>query len=93
VSKSASAVVNIPNKLGLHARPAMIFVEAASKLEPRVTVRRCDQADSVDGKSIMQMMMLAATHGTEVEITASGKDADRAVDELVTLIKSSFQED
>ena len=71
----------------------MLFVESASTFEADIRVRRVDQPDGVDGKSIMQMMMLAATHGTEVEITASGKDADRAVDELVTLIKSSFQED
>ena len=93
MSKSASAVVSIPNKLGLHARPAMIFVEAASKLESDVTVRRCDQDDTVDGKSIMQMMMLAATRGTELEIAATGVDADEAVKALVKLVKSGFQED
>ena len=93
MSKSASAIVSIPNKLGLHARPAMIFVEAASKLEPRVTVRRCDQDDVVDGKSIMQMMMLAATQGTDLEITATGPGADKAVNVLIKLVKSGFQED
>ena len=71
----------------------MIFVEAASKLEARVTVRRCDQDDVVDGKSIMQMMMLAATHHTELEITATGPGADNAVKVLVKLVKSGFQED
>lgn len=71
----------------------MIFVEAASKLEARVTVRRCDQDDVVDGKSIMQMMMLAATYGTELEITATGAGADKAVTVLVKLVKSGFQED
>ncbi len=93
MSKSASAVVSVPNKLGLHARPAMIFVEAASKLESDVTVRRCDQDDPVDGKSIMQMMMLAATRGTELEIAATGVDADKAVKALVKLVKSGFQEE
>ncbi len=93
MSKSASAVVSIPNKLGLHARPAMIFVEAASKLESDVTVRRCDQDDPVDGKSIMQMMMLAATQGTKIEITATGCDADDAIGGLVDLVKSGFRED
>ncbi len=71
----------------------MIFVEAASKLESDVTVRRCDQDDAVDGKSIMQMMMLAATRGTELEIAATGVDADKAVKALVKLVKSGFQED
>ena len=93
MSKSASAFVSVPNKLGLHARPAMIFVEAASKLESDVTVRRCDQDDPVDGKSIMQLMMLAATRGTELEIAATGVDADKAVKALVKLVKSGFQEE
>ena len=93
MSNTASAVVSIPNKLGLHARPAMIFVETASKLESVVTVKRCDQDEAVDGKSIMQMMMLAATQGTEIEIAATGADADKAVKALVSLVKSGFQED
>jgi len=93
VSNTASAVVSIPNKLGLHARPAMIFVEVASKLKSDVTVKRCDQDETVDGKSIMQMMMLAATQGTKIEITATGTDADEAVKTLVCLVKSGFQED
>lgn len=71
----------------------MIFVEAASKLESDVTVRRCDQDDPVDGKSIMQLMMLAATKGTELEIAATGVDADKAVKALVKLVKSGFQEE
>ena len=93
MSNTASAVVSISNKLGLHARPAMIFVETASKLESVVTVKRCDQDEAVDGKSIMQMMMLAATQGTEIEIAATGADADKAVKALVSLVKSGFQED
>jgi len=47
----------------------------------------------VDGKSIMQMMMLAATNGTEIEITAAGTDAPQAVETLVKLVESGFKED
>jgi len=93
VSKTASATVVIDNKLGLHARPAMLFVEAATVYEADVKVRRTDHSEAVDGKSIMQMMMLAATHGTEIEIVATGTDADQAVSGLVTLVRSRFQED
>ena len=93
MSESVSAVVTISNKLGLHARPAMLFVETASKLGSSITVRRCDQDESVDGKSIMQMMMLAATRGTEIEIIAVGADASDAVQRLVSLVKSGFQEE
>ena len=73
--KAVSIIVTIENKLGLHARPAMLFVETACKHKAAIAVRRADQDEIVDGKSIMQMMMLAATRGTKLEITADGPDA------------------
>ncbi len=91
--KTASATVKISNKLGLHARPAMLFVEAATTFDSEITVRRADHREPVDGKSIMQMMMLAATQGTEIEIIASGDDAEKAVCHLAKLVESKFQED
>lgn len=90
---SSTARVTIDNRLGLHARPAMVFVETACKFKADVKVRRCDQDEWVDGKSIMMMMMLAATQGTEIEIEATNDDADDAVKELVALVKSKFQEE
>ncbi len=93
MSKTASAVVTVANKLGLHARPATLFVEAASSADSRITVRRCDQDEQVDGTSIMQMLMLAATQGTEIEISATGADADAAVKNLVRLVESGFREE
>lgn len=89
----ASRKVIIKNKLGLHARPAMMFVETASKYQAEVSVCRTDQSEPVDGRSIMQMMMLAATEGTQLEISATGEDAENAVEALVDLVKSNFQED
>jgi len=91
VSSRASAKVTIKNKLGLHARPAMCFVDAAAPFKSAVTVRRAEQL--VDGKSIMQMMMLAATKGTELEIVAEGEDADKAVAALKRLVESGFDEE
>ncbi len=93
VPKSATAKVVIANRLGLHARPAMMFVEVAMKFKAEITVRRTDQDEIIDGKSIMQMMMLAATQGTELEIVAKNEDCEDAVQDLVALIKSKFQED
>ena len=90
---SSTAKVTIDNRLGLHARPAMVFVETACKFRAEVKVRRCDQDEWVDGKSIMMMMMLAATQGTEIEIEATDEDAEEAVKELVALVKSKFQEE
>ena len=89
----ATRKVTIKNKLGLHARPAMMFVETASKYQADVSVCRTDQSGPVDGRSIMQMMMLAATEGTQLEISATGEDAEDVVKALVELVKSNFQEE
>jgi phosphocarrier protein HPr len=86
-----SIQVTIVNKLGLHARPAMTFVDLASTFQSEVTVRRADQ--EVDGKSIMHMMMLAATKGTELTVTAVGPDAEQACAALKKLVDSGFDED
>lgn len=83
--------VTISNKLGLHARPAMAFVDVANQYQCAVKVFKGDQ--SVDGKSIMQMMMLAATAGTPLKIVAEGNDAPQALDALEQLINSRFGEE
>lgn len=69
----------------------MSFVDAASRFQASVTVSRGDQA--VDGKSIMQMLMLAATKGTVLRVTAEGADADEAIKALSALVNSRFGED
>lgn len=88
---SADAKVVIANKLGLHARPAMTFVDTASSFQSNITVVKAGQ--TVDGKSIMQLMMLAATEGTELTIQAEGKDADEAINALKELVESRFEEE
>lgn len=93
MSQRAAATVTISNRLGLHARPAMSFVETASEFSSKITVRRTDGDETVDGKSIMHMMMLAATKGTDLEIVAEGEDADAAVARLSGLVKDRFGED
>lgn len=92
---TATVTVRITNRLGLHARPAMAFVDAAMAFKADIIVRRTDgpESDAVDGKSIMQMMMLAATKGTELDIIANGDDADAACQSLALLVKSGFDED
>ena len=87
------AEIVLVNKLGLHARPAMAFVDAASKFISDIRVRRLDVPEEVDGKSIMQMLLLAATQGTELEIACDGPDADAALAELVRLVESRFDEE
>ena len=88
---TSSAKVTISNRLGLHARPAMCFVDAANAFQSAITVKR--QAQTVDGKSIMQMMMLAATKGTELEIVAEGADCEAACAALKKLVEGGFDED
>ncbi|MDG2201580.1 MAG: HPr family phosphocarrier protein [Phycisphaerales bacterium] len=90
---SSSATVTIVNRLGMHARPAMILAETAQEFNADITIRRMDQDNVVDAKSIMQLMMLAATKGTALEIKATGSDADSSVDRLVALIKNGFNEE
>lgn len=83
----------IRNSLGLHARPAMAFVELANAHACDVTVRRADGDEEVDGKSIMQMLLLAATKGTELEIACDGVDEGAAVAALVKLVDTGFDEE
>ncbi|MEY3025547.1 MAG: phosphocarrier protein HPr [Planctomycetota bacterium] len=88
-----SAKTTIVNRLGLHARPAMSFVEEASRFAAAITVRKAKDGEPVDGKSILQMLMLAGTCGTVIEITADGADETSAIEALVRLVESKFGED
>ncbi len=80
----------VPNPLGLHARAAAKFVHAATKFESRVRVRR--DGRTVDGKSIMGVLLLAAGRGVVIEISADGPDEAEAVDALAALVLSGFGE-
>ena len=79
------AELEIKNAEGLHMRPAMQFVDVASRFDCDITVSN-DQT-SVDGKSIMQMSMLAATCGTKLKVKAEGDDAQKALDVLRELVE------
>ena len=92
VSERATVTVTIQNKLGLHARPAMTFVEEVNATGATVRVKRSDNDEVVDGSSIMQLMMLAATQGTELEITAEGANANDAIVRLKKLVERKFDE-
>ena len=72
--------IKIKNAMGLHARPASIFVQIANKFESDVAVRKGHE--KVNGKSIMGLMMLAASQGHTIEIEVSGPDAETAMQEL-----------
>ncbi len=69
----------------------MAFVDAASGFDSDIKIAKGDQV--VDGKSIMQLMMLAATQGTELKITADGPDAEKAISSLRDLVDRKFDEE
>jgi phosphocarrier protein HPr len=83
--------VRIPNRLGLHARAAARFVHAANRFACRVTVERGGRA--VDGKSILGILLLAASQGSDMEITADGPDETAAIDSLSALVTGGFGEE
>ena len=83
--------VVIANKLGLHARAAARFVETAAAFEADIEVHAGEK--SVNGKSIMGLMMLAAASGSTMELTVRGRDEERALTALVKLIEDRFGEE
>ena len=86
--------VTVINERGLHARPAMQFVDVANEFASEVTVHKeGEEPIDVDGKSVMQMITLEASQGTPLRITATGDDADAAVRKLAELFESKFGEE
>jgi phosphocarrier protein len=83
--------LTIVNRLGLHARPAAMFVRIASRHRAEIWVSKEDE--EINGKSIMGLMMLAAGQGSKLRIRCEGPDADKAMEELEELIKAGFNED
>jgi len=81
----SQTTVEIKNADGLHMRPAMQFVDTASRFDCEISVS--NGQIPVDGKSIMQMSMLAATCGTRLQIRAEGPDADKAIEALRDLVE------
>lgn len=82
--------ITIINKLGLHARAAAKLVATASEFDSKILLARNDR--EVDAKSIMPVMMLAASQGTEIELIIEGEDENEALDALVALINDYFGE-
>ncbi|MEI7733181.1 MAG: HPr family phosphocarrier protein [Verrucomicrobiota bacterium] len=83
--------LTVTNKLGIHARPAAMFVKVANRFGCNVLVEK--DGETVNGKSIMGLMMLAAGPGSHITVHADGQDANRAVQELEELLKRKFDED
>jgi phosphocarrier protein HPr len=91
---TASKEIVVSNTMGLHARPAMQFVDLANQFASNVRVLKGgDEPTEADGKSVMQMIVLEATQGTPLTIEAEGDDAEEAVIKLAELFDSKFGEE
>lgn len=88
---STSRNLEIINRLGLHARAAAQFVQLASSFVSHIEIEKDKRR--VNGKSIMGVMMLAASKGSIVTLHANGEDEEESIDSLATLIKNRFNED
>ena len=80
----------IINKLGIHARPAALFVKVANRFNCNILVAK--GAEQVNGKSIMGLMMLAAGPGSKLLVTCEGEDCHQALEEIEALVKRKFDE-
>ena len=85
------ATVTIENKTGIHARPASVFVQTATKFKSKVQIKA--KGKTVDAKSILMIMSMGLVKGTEVTIIADGPDEAEAVNALKDLIDSKFVEE
>ena len=86
----ATRTFEIVNSLGLHARAAAMLVQKAQSFDSKIEIRKEDL--SVNGKSIMGILMLAAAKGSQIEVCATGDDAEDAVEQIGELIRSGFWE-
>lgn len=83
--------VTVPNKLGIHARPAALIVRAAVEFDSEVWISNGEE--KVNAKSIMGVMTLAASGGTKVTVTATGPDSLDAAEAVAEVIRSGFGEE
>ena len=90
-SQRAVKELAVINKLGIHARPAALFVKVANKFDSDILVEK--DGEQVNGKSIMGLMMLAAACGSKLTLIAEGRDAENALRELEQLFMQKFNEE
>jgi phosphocarrier protein len=84
-------VLSVTVKLGLHARPAAMFVQEAGKFKSKIMVSK--DGVEISGKSVMGLMLLAAEQGAKIKIRASGPDEEKAIEALTRLFERKFDEE
>ncbi len=91
MSKALSATVEVPNRLGLHARAAAKLVDLANRYEAQIAVSKDGQ--TADAKSIMGVLLLCGQQGAQITFRASGSDAEAALEALCALVADGFGEE
>jgi len=91
IKEEAQQKIKITNTLGLHARPASLFVKVAMNFESEIIVEK--DGEEVNGKSLMGLLMLAAAAGSIIKISAKGEDCVSALNAIVELIEKKFEEE
>jgi phosphocarrier protein HPr len=91
VSEPLKTTVKITNKRGLHARASAKVVEAAARFQAEITIIK--DGTRVNARSIMGLMMLAASLGSEIGVEANGPDQDQAMTAMLALIEAKFGEE
>lgn len=89
--KKSSKEIEIVNRLGLHARPAAMFVKVCNRHKSEIWVEK--DGEQVNGKSIMGLMMLAAGQGSRLLVSCEGPDAEEALRDIEEIIERRFDED
>lgn len=84
--------VKVINPLGLHARAAALLVQLAGTFQSAITIKRTDNSAVADAKSILSVLTIAASKGTELEIETDGEDEDKAVKEIAEIFIQGFGE-
>jgi phosphocarrier protein len=84
-------IVTIQNRAGIHARPSAVIVQKCKYFKSNIFLEKDN--DRINAKSIMGIMTLGATYGTDIKILAEGEDEQEAVDALVKLFESKFEEE
>jgi phosphocarrier protein HPr len=84
-------MVTIKNRAGIHARPAALLVQTASKFKSQIFIEK--ESDRINGKSIMGIITLGAGYDTSLKLIADGVDETEAIDAMVRLFDSKFEED
>jgi phosphocarrier protein HPr len=83
----------VKHKVGLHARPASVFVQTANKFVSEITVRNLTMGgDAVDAKSILMVLTLGVIQNHEIELQAEGPDEQNALESLGVLVRNNFGE-